>query len=261
MPAKPETLRHKIGAKVRELRLRRRWTQARLAELLGISQNYLSVLERGQGSFTAEQLLTLLRHFNIPIDEFSPEKQSVGSQIQNALARQGADHLLESTSVLPSEHLNNAFNTIRETLLSAESARYITALAPVIAANARNINFAKLRAELAQAGVDRRLPWLLENVKEALDNESRRPDLPRDPGLAYDKARIALHEVLAAWASISASLNRNTPPPDDLFDPDIATEKSLQEVRRARSRISKRWHILSRLQADDFADALRAANE
>ncbi len=257
MTPQTQALRHKISAKIRELRLQRRWTQARLAELLGISQNYLSVLERGQGSFTAEQLLTLLRHFNVPIDEFAPEKRSVGSQIQNALARQGADHLLENTSVLPSQHLNSAFDTLRETLLSAESARYVTALAPVIVANARNLNFVKLRAELAQVGVDRRLPWLLENVKEALEHESRRPDLPRDPGLSYDKARIVLHEVLASWNSI----NRKSPSADDLFDPDIASEKSLEEVRRTRSHISKRWHILSRLQVDDFINALRAANE
>ena len=79
-----------IGARLRELRQERRWTQQRLAALLGITQGHLSQLERGKREFTAQQLLTILKHFNVPIDYFSGEKVSAGSQIQNALARQGA---------------------------------------------------------------------------------------------------------------------------------------------------------------------------
>ena len=53
--------RQQIAAKVRELRRARRWTQAELAGHLQLSQNRLSDIERGDGSFTAEQFLLLSR--------------------------------------------------------------------------------------------------------------------------------------------------------------------------------------------------------
>src|SRR5687767_6460102 len=46
-------IRLDIVEKVRRLRQENRWTQARLAHLLGFSQNRLSEIERGRGSFTA----------------------------------------------------------------------------------------------------------------------------------------------------------------------------------------------------------------
>ncbi len=256
MTTRAKSPRAEIGARIRELRKERHWTQAQLAELLGISQNYLSVLERGQGSFTAEQLLTVLKHFNVPIDYFVTSKAPVENQIQNALARQGASHLLENTGILPSEQLKSAADAIRETLLSADSARQITSLAPVLVTHARNLNFPKLKAQLAEAGVDRRLPWVVENTLDALARECRRSDLPRRTGVAYAQARLALQSPLFSWATKHAS---NLP--EDILDHDIASEESKDEVRRVSSKSSKRWRILSRLQVEDFIQALRAAYE
>jgi transcriptional regulator with XRE-family HTH domain len=58
-------LRLQISTKVRDLHTGRRWTQAELAKPLGRSQARLSEVERGQGSFSAEQLLEILRLFNV----------------------------------------------------------------------------------------------------------------------------------------------------------------------------------------------------
>ena len=88
--------RSTIGERIRRLRQERRLTQARLAKELFISQNYLSELERGQGSFTAEQLLTILRFFNVPVDYFAPKAVPAEDQLQNSLARLGARHLAEN---------------------------------------------------------------------------------------------------------------------------------------------------------------------
>jgi len=84
---KAKAPRSAIGARVRELRLERRWTQAKLAKLLGISQNYLSVLERGQGFFTAEQFLVILSSFDVSVDYFSPGKPKAAARIATAPAR------------------------------------------------------------------------------------------------------------------------------------------------------------------------------
>ena len=257
MAIKTKNLRSEIGARIRVLRKERHWTQARLADLLGISQNYLSVLERGQGSFTAEQLLTILKHFNVPIDYFACTKIPVDGQIQNALARQGATHLLERTDIIPSEQLKDAAAAIRETLLSADCARQITALAPVFVAHARNLNLPKLKAQLAEAGVDRRLPWVVENTKEALARELRE-ELPRRTAVAYEQAKLVLEEALRPWA-VTNLLRGSKDCPENILDPDIASEKSKEDVRKESSQISKRWRILSRIQVADFIHALKAA--
>ena len=64
-PLQPDRLA--IASKVRDLRKARRWTQAELSKRLHLSQNRLSEIERGAGSFTAEQLLVILKLFNVPL--------------------------------------------------------------------------------------------------------------------------------------------------------------------------------------------------
>src|SRR5271170_6249535 len=95
--------RSEIARNVRELRKERRWTQAELAKRLRLSQARLSEIEGGDGSFTAEQFLLLLKLFNVAANHFIPKQRNQASEIQNALARLGAIHLQESEDVLPSE--------------------------------------------------------------------------------------------------------------------------------------------------------------
>src|SRR5271170_6034924 len=96
-----------IAKNVRELRKERRWTQAELAKRLDLSQARLSEIEGGDGSFTAEQFLLLLKLFNVGANRFAPSAGPSAShdreaQIRNALARLGALHLQENRDVLPS---------------------------------------------------------------------------------------------------------------------------------------------------------------
>lgn len=81
--------RSEIARKVRNLRAERHLTQAELSKVLGLSQGRYSEIERGKGSFTAEQFLELLRRFNVPASFFVTEKIDAGSSLQNALARLG----------------------------------------------------------------------------------------------------------------------------------------------------------------------------
>jgi len=251
-----------FGERVRALRLERRWTQKQLSKLLGISQNYLSELERGQGAFTAEHLLTILRTFNVPIDYFSPVEAESPDQLQSALARFGATHLFESPETPPTALIKDAAEAVRETLITAQSSRQITALAPVLVENIDRLNLGTLRARLQEAGVGQRLGWALENTLEALRGESSRP-LPREWARKYGRAETLLKSFLSLdWpgrrtGKSTASLLELS----DVLDRDIASDKSLAEARRESSAISKRWGITTRIRTDDFAQALRAARE
>lgn len=250
----------RLGERIRALRKERRWTQAQLSELLGISQNYLSELERGQGSFTADHLLAILKHFNVPIEYFSPEKSSAGSQIQNALARQGAAHLLESGDILPSDRLRSATAAIREALVSADSSRQIAAVAPVLVNHAGQINLTRLRNEFAELGLENRLGWAVDNTLKAIEAESHQT-LDRKLRLKYRRAALIIESFFRPWQLISSATSHDPskPPPYDVLDPEITSQQTLKEVIQNLSPIAQHWRIATEIEIDDFVRALRGA--
>lgn len=251
-----------IGDRIRALRKERRWTQAQLAELLGISQNHLSGLERGQGSFTAEHLLTILKNFNVPIDYFSPGKTERQDQLQSALARLGATHLHESPQTLPTQAFKDVADAVREALVAAESSRQITAVAPVIVENINRVSLKKIQTQLLEIGLGQRLGWALENTLHALRHELTQP-LPREWRLKYRRAEVILKSFTALpWPGKDIAQAREAiTGSNDVLDHDIASDKSLEETRQASSELSKHWSITTRIQKEDFIQALRAARE
>lgn len=240
-----------IGRELRELRQERRWTQAELAGRLGVSQGWLSRIEKGEASLSAEQLLYAARIFNASVDRFLPKKRGpAASQIQNALARLGAVHLVETEDVLPSEHLSEAVNVILEVLSAPESPRHVSGIAPVLVEQIPHLDLRRLRARLAEAGLARRLGWLLDNAKQAIEEELESPEaLSRSTRVKYNRALSYL------------SLPHVSPPPEtpeeEIFDPGIASEQTLVEVRKQQSAISRKWGMLTFLQPEDFRAALR----
>lgn len=248
-----ELFRRDVGKKVRELRQDRRWTQTELAQRLGLSQNWISEIEQGKGSLTAEQLLFLLRLFNVPIDRFLPSRGPAESQIQNALARLGAQHLVETEDTLPSDRLREAIDVIFQVLAAPQSSRHITALAPVIVHNIEYLQFLPLQGRLREVRLEHRLGWLIENTSIAIEQELKGRS-PEERLRRYRKASASLALPLLA-------LNSAKPTSEDILDPDIASKESLEEVRAERSTISRKWGIVSRIQPEDFARALRQADE
>jgi transcriptional regulator with XRE-family HTH domain len=164
--------RANIVRKVRELRTARKLTQVELSRRLGLSQGRLSEIERGGGSFTAEQFLAICRLFNVPPSFFGATGTSPGAEVTNALARFGA-HLRETEAVLPTERFEEVAAVVRETLAAADSARLVAALAPVIVANIDRLSLEKVQLDLAQAGLARRFGWLVDCTLHALRRELR----------------------------------------------------------------------------------------
>jgi len=248
--------RSEIARKVRGLRAERRLTQAELSKALGLSQGRYSEIERGKGSFTAEQFLELLRRFNVPASFFVSEKVDAGSSLQNALARLGATHLHEIEGLLPSERLAEAEDTVREVLIDADSPRQITALAPVLVRHIDRINLLKLGIQFHEFGLTGRWGWLLENVLEAIRHELAE-GLPRKEAVRYRWAELLFANHLARLQPSEARVGAGGSL--DLLDGGIASERSLHEVQQASSPISSRWGVVSLIQPEDFIHALKAA--
>jgi len=247
-------LKQAVASRVRDLRAGRRWTQGQLAAELGVSQGRLSDLERGKGSFSAEQLLLLLKLFNVTASHFVPaRRQDRGAELQNALARVGALHLYPSNQVFPAEELDDVDDIVHGALILA-APRHLTALAPVlVVASSERLSLRTLHARLVESGLERRLAWVIENTLEAVRRE-RAKGLPRAYVARYRRAELVLETFLESLAS-----EGGPPVALDLLDATVASPQTRRRIEEASSEISKRWRILSDLTPDDFAGALEAA--
>lgn len=238
---------------MRALRTERRWTQAELAKKLGLSQARLSEIERGDGSFTAEQLLEVLRLFNVTLDEFT-EPRVLEDELQNALERLGAGHLRGVSSGLPSVRVAKVRAAVRETLLSPRDSRLVLALAPVLLANLDALSLDLLHDELATLGFPARLPWLVENLHAALFLNRVAPG--RVAAARWHRARTVLGDFIARHPGPqSGAISRF-----DHLDSSLRSDRSLAQVLASASEISRKWGVVSELQPEHFADALRSAD-
>lgn len=239
-----------IADKVRALRKERRWTQARLAGLLGISQNRLSEIERGDGSFTAEQLVLIMSTFNLHPDHFSVFRLNTSDELQNTLARLGASDLRESTQPGGLGRGVSAAEALLEALIAADSPRQVTAIAPVLVAQIGKFSLGRLRLRAAEAGYEARLGWALESVLSAV-----REELPSVSGTRrnrFRRAALLLSSALAAWP-----LPKDAG--EDILDQDILSEEGAAEARAERSVLARKWGIVTRITLADFKKALGGA--
>lgn len=253
-----QKLRLTIADSVRRLRGSRGWTQKELAENIGISQARLSELEHGDGSFTAEQLLLLARLFNVPVSRLAGDRGSDDSHadLQNALARLGAANLRESADVLPSERLDDVSRVVKEALVDG-APRIVVAVAPVIVHQIDRIRLPRIDVELRALGLDRRLPWVAENLLAAIDSE-RTVALTREVAALYRRASTLLEQYLEA-ATQRIDATRIGPALIDVLDGTIRSKRSLEQTVEKGSNISRRWSIATGLTPSDFAKALEAA--
>lgn len=250
-----EQLRRQIAQSTIQLRTQRRWTQAELGERIGLSQGHVSNIERGRASFTAEQLLLLMRIFNVDVGTFQQDAIDPALEIQNALARFGARHLHESERVLPSR-LFAELNTLVLEALSTRLPRLMTALAPVVVLHIDSLSLKKLLEDARSLGLARRFGWLVENILEAIRFELAK-HLPREWSSRYRRADAVLDDF------VRYLILRESPSPLggdlDILDAEIRSKKTIAEVRADASRTARTWGVVTRLKPTDFASALAAA--
>jgi transcriptional regulator with XRE-family HTH domain len=247
-----DKIRKEIAGHVRTARRTRGWTQADLARRLGVAQSQISGIEAGRRSLLAEQLVVLLEAFNAPLTAFVPSIAADPDQeLQNALARHGAHHLIESESTVPDERRDHVPRIVR-TVLAGGDPRQVTALAPVLVQNAVTLNLKRVQLELADVGLERRLPWLVENTIAAV-GQVLRSRLSRPAALTHRRAAILLEKFLDSIESPRDDAI------EDIVDSTIRSNATIGEVRARRASIAKRWRIVTDLEVKDFTAALRGA--
>lgn len=68
-------LKQMIGARIKDIRNRKRVTQEQLSESVGINPKYLSSIERGKENPTLNTLLKLVRSLDVNLDEIFSDIQ------------------------------------------------------------------------------------------------------------------------------------------------------------------------------------------
>lgn len=235
------------------MRQNRRWTQAELAEQLQLSQNRLSELERGQGSFSAEQMLLLMQLFNTHISYFyekPPIQEDTESlAIQNFLIPKGAFHLREHTGVPPIEDLQDVEDGLFRVLGNPKDPRLVTALCPVWIWSIDALNLIRVVNTCQDKNLVQRVLWLLDNIEVALHETKLSGRWKK----AASRAQIAIHLLEDHLG--------NPPQQPDLFDSHIRTQKSIDLLLQTRHKSAEKYNILTSLRPEDFTTALREAYE
>lgn len=235
------------------MRKERRLTQQGLANFLGLSQAHLSKVERGQGSISAEQLVGLLQKYSLPLSYFLPPQKGADgdAELQNALAHLGGSHLREIAGVPVPERLARPEQAVLEALITAPSARLITALAPVIARQCGQFNLERIAERARSRGIENRLWWIIEGTYLAVGERLKEPHLPRELHRQYQKTFILLERKKRDAPAVQ------DPTKEDELDRDLISERTVQLVKQDRDKLAGLWHIVTRIKKSDFVQALK----
>lgn len=77
------TLRERFGRRLRQIRLGRRMSQEKFAELLDVSVDFLSLIERGRNAPSFETLEKIARRLRVPTSElFAFDRDKKGTRRQ-----------------------------------------------------------------------------------------------------------------------------------------------------------------------------------
>lgn len=250
------SLQTTITEGLKKLRQERALSQALLARELDVSQATLSLIENGKASLSAEQLLWLIKRYQLTIEDFLPArlaKHDPEDDLQNALERFGGSHLaIIHDKVLP-PHYSRVENVVLDTISFSTSTRQWMALASVITRHVVQIPFGFLFQRLQDSGRETRLLWLLRCLLEAI-SQHLKDHLPRDKTLLYRRA----HRVLETHYTVfkEGFLRAGKAPWEDVLIPAATSAAGLSRLRDARDEAAKEWNVLTDLKTEHFHQEL-----
>ncbi len=91
-----------IGKRIQKIRLAKGYTQQQFAEMIGLSTNYLSDIERGKSSARLDKLVAIINALECSADDIFVDVIDYGYKIKNS-------QLSERLEELPPEEREKAF--------------------------------------------------------------------------------------------------------------------------------------------------------
>lgn len=99
---KENTVEQMIGKRIKKLRKEKGYTQQQFSEIIGISTNYLSDVERGRSSVRLDKLVSMINALECSADDVFADVVKSGYRIK-------ASRLSERLELLPPEDRERAF--------------------------------------------------------------------------------------------------------------------------------------------------------
>lgn len=249
----PPVTNAQIGARLRALRQGRRWSQAEVAQRLGLTQSQLSKVERGAAELNARAFVNALALFNVGVERFGGGAAREDDGLRHALVAHGARHLLGDERLVE-QRWSSPTVVAAEVLRRGGPSRELAALAPVIAIAQPEVSLPGVHRALWQEGREGRVGWLVETLLQVL-RAWRWGEPSEELGRRRQRALLAL-ELYAETAPHSPSACAMTDPLSG-----VTTLESVRELLAEGDAIARKWRIATPLTTGDFEDALRQAYE
>jgi len=100
---KIDSLQKEIGQKLKGLRTSRKYTTAEVAERTGITQSYVSKIERGEKQTSITTLQLLADFYNVHISYFFGEQQDIPEELQGKIDWISFGEEMERRNLTPEE--------------------------------------------------------------------------------------------------------------------------------------------------------------
>ena len=63
------TIQERLGQRVKALRVKKGWSQEKLAELTGFHRTYIGMVERGERNISLQNIYSLSKQFGLSLEE------------------------------------------------------------------------------------------------------------------------------------------------------------------------------------------------
>jgi transcriptional regulator with XRE-family HTH domain len=213
------------GRDVREARKQKRWTQTDLAEKLGVTQAYVSLLESDQRDLPRRLQPKLVTLLDLPASDLpmtgtaAPLPEERVASALASLGYPGFAHLAHARKLNPAELLDR---TLRRPHVEARIAEAL----PWVVVHYPHLDWAWLVSQAKQHDFQNRLGFVVTVARELADRSG-------DTSTA---------QVFRAWEDV---LQRSRLQKEDSFAGDRLTDAERRWLRTNRSVEAAHWNMLS----------------
>lgn len=111
---KKETVEQSVGKQIQRIRKERGYTQEKFSEMVGISTNYLSDVERGKSSIRLDKLVLIMNELQCSADDLFIEKIDYGYKVKLSRACEDIEALSPAGKRIATEVLKVLTSELRE---------------------------------------------------------------------------------------------------------------------------------------------------
>lgn len=111
---KKDTVEQSVGKQIQRIRKERGYTQEQFSEMVGISTNYLSDVERGKSSIRLDKLVLIMNELQCSADDLFIEKIDYGYKVKLSKACEDIETLSPTGKRIATEVMRTLTSELKE---------------------------------------------------------------------------------------------------------------------------------------------------